>query len=277
MKNPYQPIKANILQVITETPQIKTFVLKPENHLEFKAGQFVQLTVPGVGEGPFTPSSSPYEKEKIEVTIMRVGKVTSALHQLKENDVVGLRGPYGNRYPVDEWENKEVLIVGGGVGLAPLRSLFLTLTYNLERYKKIVFCYGARTPRDIVYKEAILDRWQKEFQGKVHFRITVDEGDKSWKGKVGLVTTTLDGIEKEIGKIEDSPVVVCGPPIMMKFTTLKLLDVGYKPPNIYLSMEKNMSCGIGKCGHCQMGKFLVCRDGPVFTYEQVKDIPVIWD
>jgi len=265
------------LQVIPETPQIKTFVLKLENHFEFNAGQFIQLTVPGVGEAPFTPSSSPYEKEKIEVTVMRVGKVTSALHTMQEGDVVGIRGPYGNKYPIEEWKNKEILIVGGGVGLAPLRSLFLALTRNIENYKKIVLCYGARTPKDIVYKEAILDKWQKEFSDKVSFRITVDEGDETWKGRVGLVTTTLDGIDEEIKNITESVSVVCGPPVMMKFTTLKLLDVGYTPENIYLSMEKNMSCGIGKCGHCQLGKYLVCRDGPVFTYEQLKDIPVIWD
>jgi len=277
MNNPYQPIKTKILKVITETPQIKTFVLKPENHFKFEAGQFIQLTVPGVGEGPFTPSSSPYNLEKIEVTIMRVGKVTSALHKMKEGDVVGIRGPYGNRYPVEKWKNKEILIVGGGVGFAPLRSLFLSLTHNIKDYKKIVFCYGAKTPQDIVYKEAVLDRWQREFGKNVSFRITVDRGDETWKGKVGLVTTTLDNLDEEISSISESVSVVCGPPVMMKFTTLKLLDVGYKPENIYLSMEKNMSCGIGKCGHCQLGKFLVCRDGPVFTYDQLKDIPAIWD
>jgi len=277
MKNPYQPIKTQILKVIPETPKIKTFVLKSENHFKFEAGQFIQLTVPGVGEGPFTPSSSPYEREKIEVTVMRVGTVTSSLHSMKEGNLVGIRGPYGNKYPIDKWKNKDILIVGGGVGLAPLRSLFLSLTHNINDYRKIVLCYGAKTSQDIVYKESILDKWQKEFRNKVSFRITVDRGDETWKGKVGLVTTTLDGIDKEIKSISESVSVVCGPPVMMKFTTLKLLDVGYKLENIYLSMEKNMSCGIGKCGHCQLGKFLVCRDGPVFTYNQLKDIPGIWD
>ena len=276
MKNPYQPIKTQILKVIPETPGIKTFVLKPENHFKFEAGQFIQLTVPGVGEGPFTPSSSPYEREKVEVTVMRVGKVTSSLHNMQEGNPVGIRGPYGNRYSTDKWKNKEILIVGGGVGLAPLRSLFLSLTHNINDYRKIVLCYGAKTPQDIVYKKSILNKWQKEFRDKVSFRITVDKGDKTWKGKVGLVTTTLDGIDEEINNLTESISVVCGPPVMMKFTTLKLLDVGYKPENIYLSMEKNMSCGIGKCGHCQLGKFLVCRDGPVFTYDQLKDIPAIW-
>jgi len=159
MNNPYQPIKAKILQVIPETSQIKTFVLKPENHFEFKAGQFIQLTVPGIGEGPFTPSSSPYEREKIEVTIMRVGKITSSLHEMREGNLVGIRGPYGNRYPIEEWKNKEVLIVGGGVGLAPLRSLFLSLAHNINDYIKVVLCYGAKTPQDIVYKGSILDKW----------------------------------------------------------------------------------------------------------------------
>lgn len=277
MNNPYQPVKSRIIQVIQETPQIKTFVLKPENHFEFRAGQFIQLTVPGVGEAPFTPSSSPYEKEKLEVTIMQVGKVTRALHQMKEGEFVGIRGPYGNRYPVENWKNKEVLIVGGGVGLAPLRALFLTLLENINDYKKVVFCYGAKTPADIVYKGSILDAWQKKNPEKISFRITVDEGDETWKGRVGLVTTTLDGIDEEISNIQDSVSVVCGPPVMMKFTTLKLLDIGYKPENIHLSMEKNMSCGLGKCGHCQLGRFLVCRDGPVFTYDQLKDIPLLWD
>lgn len=277
MKNPYQPIRTEILKVIPETPGIKTFVLKPENHFEFEAGQFIQLTAPGVGEAPFTPSSSPYEREKIEVTVIRVGKVTSSLHNIKEGNLLGIRGPYGNRYPIDKWKNKEILIIGGGVGLAPLRSLFLSLTHNINDYRKIVLCYGAKTPQDIVYKESILDKWQKEFGNKVSFRITVDKGNETWKGKVGLVTTTLDGIDEEISSINNSVSIVCGPPVMMKFTTLKLLNVGYKPENIYLSMEKNMSCGIGKCGHCQLGKFLVCRDGPVFTYDQLKDIPAIWD
>ncbi len=277
MNNLYKPIKTKIAQVITETPNIKTFILKPEEKLEFKAGQFIQLTVPGVGEGPFTPSSSPYEKEQLEVTIMKVGRVTNALHKLKEGDIVGLRGPFGKEYPLSRFENRELLIVGGGVGLAPLRALFLSLTHQLDKYKKIIFCCGARTPEDFLYKKVVLGDWQTSFTEKVSFRITVDQGDDTWKGNMGLVTTTLDGLDSEIENISDSLAVVCGPPVMMKFVTLKLLDIGYKPPAIYLSMEKNMSCGIGKCGHCQMGKYLVCRDGPVFTYEQVMDLPAIWD
>lgn len=273
----YDPIKTNVSEVITETPNIKTFVLRLEQPLDFEAGQFVQLTVPGVGEGPFTPSSSPYEKEKLEVTIMQVGRVTSALHTSKKGSVVGLRGPFGKEYPLDRFRGKEILIVGGGVGMAPLRSLFLSLAHTIDDYKKLVFCSGSRTPKDIVYKDAVLDKWQTQFKDKVSFRVTVDEGDGSWKGQVGLVTTTLDNLDREISNFKESIAVVCGPPIMMKFTTLRLLDIGYRDENIHLSMEKNMSCGLGRCGHCQMGKYLVCRDGPVFPYEEVKNIPSIWD
>ena len=274
MKNPYQPGKAEVSEIVEETSNIKTFVLKPKEILEFRAGQFIELTVPGIGEAPFTPSSSPYTKDRIEVTIMNVGRVTEALHNLKEGESVGIRGPYGKEYPLSEFRGKEILIVGGGVGLAPLRSLLLTLTHDLSPYKRIIFCYGARTPKDIVYKNSILNGWQDINREKLSFRITVDSGDETWKGKVGLVTTTLDSLDIEIDK---SISIVCGPPIMMKFATFKLLDLGYKPENIYLSMEKNMSCGIGKCGHCILGKYYVCKDGPVFTYDKIKDLPAIWD
>jgi sulfite reductase subunit B len=273
MKNPYQPIEAVIEEIFPETSTIKTFVLKVAEPFEFRAGQFVELTVPGVGEAPFTPSSSPYLKESLEVTIMNAGRVTASLHNLSKGDKVGIRGPYGHEYPLAEFKDKEVLIVGGGVGLAPLRALFLTLVHTLQDYKKIVFCYGAKTSADIVYKNAILADWQK-LDEKISFRISVDVGDESWQGRVGLVTTTLDELDVDIN---NSVSVVCGPPIMMKFTTFKLLDLGYSPDAIYLSMEKNMSCGIGKCGHCRLGKYYVCKDGPIFTYEKIQAIEEVWD
>ncbi|MCK4326443.1 FAD/NAD(P)-binding protein [bacterium] len=274
MKNPYLPVSAEILEVIEETPNIKTFVLKPKEEIPFRTGQFMELTVPGIGEAPFTPSSSPQVKEKLDFTVMNAGKVTSALHKAKPSDKVGVRGPYGAGYPLDEFKGREVLIVGGGVGLAPLRSFFLTLIEDIKLYQKITFCYGARTPSDIVYKNLVMKEWPKLDKKKVALRLTVDAGDKTWKGKVGLVTTTLDNLKVDIG---GSVAVVCGPPIMMKFTTFKLIDLGYKPEQIYLSMEKNMSCGIGKCGHCMMGKYYVCKDGPVFTYDKIKDLPAVWD
>jgi NAD(P)H-flavin reductase len=264
--NPYQPIPAKILDVIEETPTIKTFVLKPAQKVRFEAGQFVELTVYGVGEAPFTPSSSPFSLGTIEMTIMKVGRVTSELFKLKPDDMVGIRGPYGQRYPLEQFENKEIFIVGGGVGLAPLRSLFLALAHEIKKYKKIYIRYGARTPDDVVYKK-LLPEW-KTWKG-VDVLQTVDVGDKTWKGRVGVVTEILDKIPVDFN---NSVTVVCGPPIMMKFTTIKLLEAGFAGKDIYLSMEKNMSCGLGQCGHCRVGRYFTCKDGPVLTWEQVKDI-----
>jgi NAD(P)H-flavin reductase len=267
MKNPFQPFPVTITKIIDETPTIKTFVLDLQgNKFSFDAGQFIELTIPGIGEAPFTPSSSPYVKDTLEMTIMKVGRATSSLFDMKVGDSLGVRGPFGKRYPIEEFEKREVLIFGGGVGLAPLRSLFLALAENIKKYGKIYIKYGARTPQDIVYKE-LLPEW-KTWKG-VDIDLTVDVGDNSWKGKTGVVTVLLDD---SLTNTQDMVAVVCGPPIMMKFGTLKLLEKGFDPKNIYLSMEKNMSCGIGQCGHCRCGKYFVCKDGPVLTWDQVKDI-----
>lgn len=270
MKNIYQPIEAVVEDIIVETPTIKTFILRPKENFEFLAGQFIELTAPGIGEAPFTPSSDPDVKDKIEVTIMKAGRITSFLHNSHKNISLGIRGPYGKGYPLDEFEGKDILIVGGGVGLAPLRSLLLSLFNRADKYNKIILRYGARTPQDLLYKDSLLQWAAGE---KVNLIPTVDVGDQAWQGNVGLVTTILSAPRD----IKKAAAIVCGPPIMMKFATLKLLDLGFKPKDIYLSMEKNMSCGLGKCGHCRIGKFYACKDGPVFTYEQLKDIPDIWD
>lgn len=267
MKNPFQPFAVTITDIIEETPTIKTFVLDLEgNKFSFEAGQFIELTIPGFGEAPFTPSSSPFVKDTLEMTIMKVGRATSALFEMKVGDTLGVRGPYGKRYPIEKFEKREVLIFGGGVGLAPLRSLFLALAENIKKYGKIYIKYGARTPNDIVYKK-LLPEW-KTWKG-VDIDLTVDIGNNNWKGKTGVVTVLLDN---SLHNTSDMVAVVCGPPIMMKYGTLKLLEKGFNGNNIYLSMEKNMSCGIGQCGHCRCGKFFVCKDGPVLTWEQVKDI-----
>jgi len=271
MKNIYRPIEAKLEDIITESPTIKTFVLRCKEHFEFTTGQFAELTLPGVGEAPFTPSSNPNIKDKIEMTIMNVGRVTSLLHNSPTNISLGIRGPYGKGYPLEDFFGKDILIVGGGVGLAPLRSLLFSLFDQITKFNKIVLRYGARTPSDMIYKDA-LPQWAKK--SKVDLVTTVDVGEPGWQGNVGLVTTILKDLPVDLNK---SVAIVCGPPIMMKFVTLKLLDLGFQPPQIYLSMEKNMSCGLGKCGHCRIGKYYICKDGPVFTYEQLKDIHDIWD
>ena len=271
-QNPYQPINGKIVEIIDESPTIKSFVVVPEEEFKFETGQFVELTLPGEGEAPFTPSSSPAESKKMEISIMKAGRVTGLLHECKKGQKVGIRGPYGNGYPIDDFSGKEVYIVGGGVGLAPIRSLFLTLVDRIKDFKSVVCRYGARTPADFIYKKALFGDWQK-IKG-VEIKLTVDEAKDGWDGNVGVVTTIL---KQQDVNIKNAVAIVCGPPIMMRFATLKLLDFGYPAENIYLSMEKNMSCGIGKCGHCMLGKYYVCKDGPVFTYDKIKDYPKIWD
>jgi len=269
MKNLYQPIDVKLEDIKSETSTIKTFHFRTDSRIGFTTGQFVELTVPGVGEAPFTPSSDPQIKDKMEITIMKAGYVTGILHQLKPGETLGVRGPYGQGYPIEDFYGKEILIVGGGVGLAPLRSLLFTLFGQLNKFKKVLLRYGARSPADIVYKDA-LPEWSK----KINVVTTVDVDAEGWKGNVGLVTTILKDLPLDC---KNALAIVCGPPIMMKFTTFKLMDQGFIPENIHLSMEKNMSCGLGKCGHCRCGKYYVCKDGPVLTYDKIKDMVDLWD
>ncbi len=266
----YKVIKASIEEVIEESPLIKTLVLVPETPVKFNTGEFIELTLNGFGEAPFTPSSSPLVTERMEVTIMKTGYVTEKFHQARKGDILGVRGPFGRGYPVEKFYDKEVLILGGGCGLAPIRSLLYALEAVKDKLREVVLCYGSKTPVDCIYKP-LFDRLNSI--DKFTAYRTVDRPDPDWKETVGVVTTLLDKVSM---KIEDSVAVVCGPPVMMKFGTLRLLEMGYKDDQIYLSMEKNMSCGLGKCGHCMMGEFFVCKDGPVFTYKEIKHNPEIW-
>ncbi|MBU0881428.1 MAG: FAD/NAD(P)-binding protein [Candidatus Omnitrophica bacterium] len=272
LKNPYAFIDADVMKVVDESSNIKTFTLKPRESISFRAGQFMEVTLPGIGEAPFTPSSNHNSAKTLDFTIMSAGRVTKLLHQAKTGDVIGLRGPYGTQYPLDKFKQREVFIVGGGVGLAPLRALLYALFNEVGDYKKIILRYGARTSGDIIYKNEI-DSW-KARAGHIDIKVTCDVGDPSWNGNVGLVTTIL---KTEKLDIDNAVAIVCGPPIMMKFATFKLLDLGFKEGQIYLSMEKNMSCGIGKCGHCRIGPYYACKDGPVFSYDKIKELPNIWD
>jgi NAD(P)H-flavin reductase len=271
-QNLYQPINGEIVEIIDESPTIKSFVVVPEEEFNFDTGQFVELTLPGIGEAPFTPSSSPAVTEKMEITIMKAGRVTALLHECKKGQKVGIRGPYGKGYPIEDYLGKEVYIVGGGVGLAPIRSLFLTLVDRIQDFKSVVCRFGAKTPDDYIYKDTLFDSWQR-IDG-VDMKLTVDQANGQWNDNTGVVTTILSSDDVDV---KQAVAVVCGPPIMMKFATLKLLEFGFNPERIYLSMEKNMSCGVGKCGHCMLGKYYVCKEGPVFTYDQIKGYPNIWD
>lgn len=270
-KNPYRPIEAVVVEVIPETPTIRTIRFKPKEAITFQTGQFIELTIPGAGEAPFTPSSKPAVKELMEVTVMKVGKVTNKIHELKKGDIIGVRGPFGQGYPVDTFKNKEILVVGGGCGFAPIRSLMYKFFERSGEFKKLFFRGGCKTPKELVYRDE-MSEWAK--RDDLNLKLTVDKSDNDWKGNVGLVTNILDDVDMDCHK---AIAVVCGPPIMMKFVTLKLIKMGFQDKNIYLSMEKNMSCGIGKCGHCRIGTYYACKDGPVFTYDKIKHFHEIWD
>src|SRR4030042_3704983 len=270
-KNIYKPLRAKLTEVIDESPLIKTFKLVPEEEFTFKTGQFIELSVDGIGEAPFTPSSSPQITDKLEVTVMKTGYMTEFMHNLKPGAYMGIRGPYGRGYPVEKFFGKEVLILGGGCGFAPIRSLLYNLIAVSDKLRKVTLCYGSKTPEDCIYKPYI-----SVLRNTPKFEVlrSVDKATGNWNERVGVVTILLDDVKVDI---KNSLAVVCGPPVMMKFGTMKLLEMGYPEHDIYLSMEKNMSCGLGKCGHCMMGKYFVCKDGPVFTYDEIKDQPNIWD
>jgi len=268
--NLYKPIKAKVLEVIEESPTIKSFVMKPETKFYFKTGQFIEVTLDGIGEAPFTPSSSPLVTDQLEVTVMKTGYVTERMHQMQGGETVGIRGPFGRGYPLEKLYDKEVLVVGGGCGFAPLRSLLYNLEADKDKIKKVTFCYGSKNPKECIY-EPYIQRIKKI--NKFEVMRTVDEADETWTEEVGVATVLLDKVDVNI---DESVAVVVGPPIMMKFSVQKLKEMGYPENKIYLSMEKNMSCGLGKCGHCMMGEYFVCKDGPVFRYDEIKDQPDIW-
>ena len=274
MPSPYMPILAEIEGIVDETPAIKTFTVRPVEPIPFEAGQFMQLTVPGIGEAPFTPSSSPSIADRMEITVMRAGRVTEALHRLEPGASLGLRGPLGRPYPLDSFRDRDVVVVGGGCGVGPLRALLFALFEHPDRYGQVLFRYGARSPEDLVYREACARSWGQD--DRVDVRVTVDEGDGEWHGHVGVVTEILD--EKCLGgDASERIATVCGPPQMMRYTTRRHIEEGYAAERIFLSMEKNMSCGVGLCGHCRLGPYYVCKDGPVFRYADLAPHPRIWD
>ncbi len=271
---PYMPIPAEIERIEDETPSIKTFTIRPREAVAFEAGQFVELSVPGIGEAPFTPSSSPRITDRMEITIMRVGRVTDRLHLMRPGAKVGVRGPLGRAYPIADFRGKEILIAGGGCGVGPLRALILALMEDIDAYKRVIVRYGARSAQDIVFRDAASQGWGQN--GGLDVLLTVDIGAPDWDGHVGVLPTILTEEYLDCDP-EHGVAVMCGPPLMMRFTALKLLQRGYRPKNIYLSLERSMSCGIGMCGHCRLGRYYDCKDGPVFSYDQIQSNPRLWD
>ena len=268
--NTYLPQPAKLVEVIEETPTIKTLVLEPASPLEFKAGQFVQLSLPGEGEAPFTPSSSPLEPNRLAITILRTGVITERMHACKPGRTLGLRGPFGKGYPTDKTRGKEVLIVGGGVGLAPLRALILAMLADLGPIKRMSIKYGARCMEELLYRGQY-EQWASH--EKVDFTCAIDRPQEGWSGRTGVVTTLLRDMDIDV---DNALVFVCGPTIMLKFATLTLLEVEFAAEQIYLSMNRRMSCGMGLCGRCNIGPHYLCKDGPDMNYALIKDYPNVF-
>ncbi len=266
--NPYCPELATVREVIQETANIRTLRLTlddPEKmrQFSFQPGQVGQLSVFGVGESTFVINSPPTCKDYLQFSVMRVGEVTQRLHQLTVGDQLGVRAPLGNSFPVESMEGKHILFIAGGIGMAPLRTLLLTLLGKRERYGDITLIYGARSPMDLCYRYDFED-WKARGTEMV---LTVDQEFPGWKERVGFVPTVLS---EESPSPHNRIAVVCGPPIMIKFVLFGLKELEFEDRQILTTLEKRMKCGIGICGRCNIGSKYVCVDGPVFDFDQIR-------
>lgn len=272
--NPMLPEPFRIRKVQKESYDTFTLELEPMNHPDpflFKAGQFNMLYVFGVGEVPISISGDPHHPETLIHTTRAVGTVTKAMRQLKTGDVMGIRGPYGTCWPVEKAEGYDVVIVAGGIGLAPLRPSLYHILEHRDKYGKVVLLYGTRSPDDILFRKE-LERWRSRFDLEIY--VTVDYANPGWRGNVGVVTNL---IPKAPFDPLHTMAMICGPEVMMRFTAIELLKRGVEAPNIYLTMERNMKCGIGLCGHCQLGESFICKDGPVFALTEMQERLNQWE
>ena len=263
------PSVATIVADKSETYDTRTFALRFRDAAEqrdfaFRPGQFLELSVFGVGEAPFCLASSPTRPETIEVTVRRCGRLTDALHALGPGEEVGLRGPCGNGFDVEDAVGKDLLFIAGGIGLPPLRGLIWNVLDQRERFGRVTILYGARTPADLVYRDE-LEAWGR--RADVELRVTVDRGADGWTGNVGMVPILFDQVEL---RPKSTTAYVCGPPIMIKFVVQDLLMRGFAEDRVISTLERMMQCGVGKCNHCCVGHLYLCRDGPVFSFREIK-------
>lgn len=281
MQNPYIPMPVEVTKIVTEVDSndIKTFRLtfvnkEDEENFKYLPGQFAELSILGKGESPIGIASSPTQPGYLEFTVQRAGTlvtglVTTALHDLDVGARIGVRGPLGNSWPIEFLEGKNVVVVGGGFAFTTLRSLINYMLHkdNRSRFGDISVVYGARTPGLLCYKDELV-AWEKRSDIKMH--VTVDKGDASWKGREGFVPTVC----KEVGPSPENAVtVICGPPVMIRFTLPVFFELGFAKENILTSLEMRMKCGIGKCGRCNVGHKYVCKDGPVFSFAELDKLP----
>jgi NAD(P)H-flavin reductase len=267
--DPMLPQPYRIERLWHETDDTFSIELTPETGGEpfsFLPGQFNMLYVFGVGEVPISISSDPQVSGGFQHTTRVVGAVTRAMGRLKKGNIVGVRGPYGTHWPVEQAEGRDIIIVTGGIGLAPLRPALYRFIARREKYQRVILLYGARTPEDILYRRE-LERWRGKFD--LEIQVTVDRGTPGWRGNVGVVTTMIG---RSPFNSANAMVLACGPEVMMRFAVMEFQRRSVPSENIYLSMERNMKCAIGFCGHCQYGPAFICKDGPVFRFDAIQSI-----
>ncbi len=272
LPNPYLPEIATVVETVQETPNIKTFRVVFNNaqrmkDFRFEPGQVGQLSLFGVGESTFVINSPPTRMEYLQFSVMMAGEVTTALHGLKPGDQVGVRAPLGNWFPYEAMKGKNVVFVGGGIGMAPLRTLLLFMLDKRKDYKNISLLYGARSPQDMAFQYDLPDWTGRKDMTTV---LTIDREAPGWEHTVGLIPNVL--LEMNPSP-KNTVAVTCGPPIMIKFTLQALKKLGFEDDQIVTTLEKRMKCGVGICGRCNIGTKYVCVDGPVFTYAQLKELP----
>lgn len=261
-----------VTDIRKDTPDVKTFrVVGTDGKKLFKhmSGQCAMVSIPGVGECMFSITSSPTNEEFMEFSIKKCGCVTEVIHSIEEGQYITVRGPYGTPFPVEgeDFKGKDLLFIAGGIGLAPLRSVINYVRHYRSNYGKVVVVYGARSKDDLVDIEEIQNEWKKEKDFEVY--LTIDRPQEGWDGHVGFVPAYV----KELGLDPTMTAVLCGPPIMIKFTLQGLLELGFSKTRVYTTLELRMKCGIGKCGRCNVGDKFVCKDGPVFRMDQLDELP----
>ena len=263
MHDPWRPAFAKIVGIREEIDRVRSFELEVDSEFRFSAGQFNMIYLPGYGESAISISSAPGTRDSLVHTVRRAGNVTSALFKKKTGDQIGLRGPFGSFWPLESYRGWNVVIAAGGIGLAPLRPAIYEIMKHRDRYDRVRLVYGARRPADLLYVDEF-DQWR---QAGIEVELTVDLGDDQWQGQIGVVPTLLERISWLDGR---TTLWTCGPEIMMRFVLQHAVSAGISPEHLHLSMERNMNCAMGICGHCQLGPTFVCKDGPVFSYPQMQ-------
>ena len=265
--SPYRPMHGRIIgvEMLTEKEKLFRIELEDKINLAHEPGQFVMVSIFGFGEAPISVCSSPSDKSYFEITVRNVGALTAKLHKLGKGDMLGIRGPFGKGFPIDNMFGYDVMIVGGGLGIVPLRSLIRYIMFHRSDFGNVQILLGCKSPKELLF-EVETKEWMR--RAEIKFNCTVDKGDPDWKGNVGLITTLIPNVD--INPMRTYGVVV-GPPIMYKFVIVKLLEKNIPEHQIIVSLERRMKCGLGKCGHCQIEGMYVCQSGPVFNYAQLKN------